>query len=252
MKAASDKRVPRNHPRYDVLMAHYKLEDGIAKKLTTAHALIAQGRGEVFDYMLGERTRPFAKKACRAAAALLLLAEKPILSVNGNTATLVPDKLISLAKRSGAGLEVNVFHDRPGRRKAITQHLYAQGAKHVYGAKPDANIDGLLSPRGKVDSEGILKADVVVVSLEDGDRAEILRKHRKKIVAIDLNPFCRTVKKANISVIDNVIRALPCIEAYVKELKGQKRSMLERILRSYDNAEIIRQAKQAVRGGKMS
>ena len=252
MKAATDRRVPKNHPRYDVLMAHYKLEDGIAKKLTTAHALIAQGRGEVFDYLLGERTRPFAKRACRAAAAMLLLAEKPILSVNGNTGTLVPEKLVSLAKRSGAELEVNVFHERPGRRKAIAKHLYAHGATQVHGERPSGNIDGLLSARGKVDRKGMLLADVVVVSLEDGDRTEILRQHGKKIIAIDLNPFCRTVRKANISIIDNVMRALPCLEAQVKELRKKDEAALRRIIRAYDNKVVIRQAQKAERGGKMA
>lgn len=252
MTSASDKHVPKDHPRYDVLMAHYKLEAGIPKKLTTAHALIAQGRGEVFDYMLGERTRPFAKRACRAAAAMLLLARKPMLSVNGNTSVLVPDELVSLSRAAGAELEVNIFHERPGRRKAIARQLFEHGAGHVYGVKPSGSIDGLNSARGKVDRKGILAADVVVVSLEDGDRTEILRKHGKKVIAVDLNPFCRTVRKANIAIIDNVMRALPCIEQYVKELSSADERALKRIVRSFDSKEAVRRAKNAVRGGRMS
>ena len=64
------------------------------------------GRGECFDYLLGETTAS-AAAAIRAGAALLLLAQRPAISVNGNVAALVPEEMVALA---GPGpLEVNLF-----------------------------------------------------------------------------------------------------------------------------------------------
>ena len=41
---------------------------------------------KAFDYLIKEKTNKFALKAIEAAAALLLTAEKPVISVNGNSA----------------------------------------------------------------------------------------------------------------------------------------------------------------------
>ena len=108
--------IPKNHPRYLSLEARHLLEEGVEKGITTVTGLVAHGRGEAFDYLLGEKSHSFSKQACRAAAAKLLLAEKPIVSVNGNTAMLVPSEMISLADAVGAELEINLFYDAPKRR----------------------------------------------------------------------------------------------------------------------------------------
>ena len=63
MSKSSHFSVPRNHPRYHSLIARHVLEEGVSKKITTITGLVAHGRGEAFDYLLGERTRPFAKRA---------------------------------------------------------------------------------------------------------------------------------------------------------------------------------------------
>ena len=81
--------IPKSHPRYASLVARERVAEGVKKGFTSSQGLIAQGRGECFDYLLGERTTPSAEAATRAAAALLLLAETPALSVNGNVAALV-------------------------------------------------------------------------------------------------------------------------------------------------------------------
>ena len=78
--------VPESHPRYQSLLTRHRIEDGVAKGITSQQGLIAQGRGEAFDYLLGEETIPSADDAARAAAAHLLLADHPVLSVNGNVA----------------------------------------------------------------------------------------------------------------------------------------------------------------------
>ncbi|MFW6384383.1 MAG: phosphopantothenate/pantothenate synthetase, partial [Halodesulfurarchaeum sp.] len=82
--------IPADHPRHDSLVTRHRIEEGIDAGITSRQGLIAQGRGEAFDYLLGERTIASADRAERAAAAALLGADHPVLSVNGNVAALVP------------------------------------------------------------------------------------------------------------------------------------------------------------------
>ena len=50
--------------------------------------------------------------------------------------------------------------------------------------------------------------DVVLVPLEDGDRTIALKKAKKKIITFDLNPLSRTARTADITIVDNVTRAM--------------------------------------------
>jgi len=168
--------VSRDHPRYKSIIAREKLVEGYEKGITALAGLIAHGRGEAFDYLLGERTTEPARRAIRAAAALLLSAKNPVISVNGNTAVLCPGELVELAGAVGAKLEVNLFYRSPERERAIEKVLMEHGAERVYGVEPTGEIPGIASPRAQVDRDGILAADVVLVALEDGDRTEALKK----------------------------------------------------------------------------
>ena len=71
-------------------------------------------------------------------------------------------------------------------------------------------------------------ADVVLIPLEDGDRAEALVKAGKKVIAIDLNPVSRTSMAADVSIVDELTRAIPNITAHAGGLAedGQRRSDL--------------------------
>ncbi|MEM4518697.1 MAG: phosphopantothenate/pantothenate synthetase family protein, partial [Sulfolobales archaeon] len=82
------------HPRYESLMIREKLVKGFKDGYVVAQGLIAHGRGECFDYLIGEETIPPAIKAIRAAAAALLLAKHPVISVNGNVAALVAEDVV--------------------------------------------------------------------------------------------------------------------------------------------------------------
>ena len=166
--------VPEDHPRYESLLTRHRIEAGVDKGITSRQGLIAEGRGETFDYLLGERTIESADAAERAAAAQLLLAEHPVLSINGNVAALVPGESIELAEAVGADLEVNLFNRTEERMRAIVAHLEEHGAEDVKGLAADARIPGLSHERATVDADGIYDADVVLVPLEDGDRAEAL------------------------------------------------------------------------------
>ena len=69
--------VPQSHPRYQSLRLRDLIIAGVEEGVTSRHGLLAHGRGEAFDYMIGERTRRFSSRATRAAAAMLLTAGKP-------------------------------------------------------------------------------------------------------------------------------------------------------------------------------
>ena len=91
-------KVLKSHPRYLYLTIRAKIAEGVKKGITSVHGLIAHGRGEAFDYLIGEKTTKAAKKSIEKAATLLLKAKHPVISVNGNTAALVPKELVQLSK----------------------------------------------------------------------------------------------------------------------------------------------------------
>jgi len=237
--------IPKSHPRYGSLMVRERIVEGYKMGITALQGLIAHGRGEMFDYVLGEISHDFALKAERTAVALMLISKRPVISVNGNTAVLVPEDLVELSSLLNAPLEVNIFHFSRERVLKIKGYLEGFGAKVLAGC--DAELEGLEHARRIVDRRGIYIADTVLVPLEDGDRCEILKRHGKKVIAIDLNPLSRTAKKADITIVDNVVRAIPNMVKFARELRGMGRDELEEIVRSYDNRDILRRAMEKIR-----
>lgn len=144
--------IPPNHPRRESLLVREKLVEGFRNGVVAPEGLIAHGRGECFDYLIGEKTQSFAIKAIEAAAAALLLAKYPVISVNGNVAALVPDQIVKLAEVSGARIEVNLFYRTREREEAIKRLLEANGAREVLGVGDDASavIPELFSERRRV------------------------------------------------------------------------------------------------------
>ena len=244
--------VPDDHPRAESLRTRHRIEAGVEAGITHRQGLIAEGRGEAFDYLLGEETIPSADAAARAAAAALLLADHPVLSVNGNVAALVPGEFVELAEAVGADLEVNLFNRTDGRMERIVEHLREHGATEVKGLAGDAEIPGLEHGRGVVDADGIHDADVVVVPLEDGDRAEALSAMGKTEIVIDLNPLSRSPRTAAIPIIDNVTRAVPNVTRHARELADTPREELERIVAEFDPEAALEAAERAIRGGRLA
>ena len=234
-------RIPRTHPRYESLVVRERLAAGLAGGVVAEEGLIAHGRGEAFDYLIGEETGPWARDAAAAAAAALLLAERPVVSVNGNTAALCAGEAVRLAEAAGAALEVNLFYGAPERRALVAAELERAGAARVLGADPGAaaRLHGLDSARRTVDREGILAADVVLVALEDGDRAEALRAAGKTVIAVDLNPLSRTARAADIPIVDNVTRAAPLLAAECRRMSGLPRDALGAVLAGFDGARCL-------------
>ena len=231
--------IPRSHPRYESLMLRERLVSGFHQGFVHETGLIAHGRGEAFDYLLSEQTVPIADEAERTAAALLLLAKDPIISVNGNVVSLVAHEIAELSYCVPTQIEVNLFHRTEERMNLLILRMKEIGAKEVLGGNADAHIPGLHHDRGWCEQKGIFKSDVVLVPLEDGDRCQALRDMGKKVITIDLNPLSRTAKTAHVTVVDNVVRAVPRISFWVNELKNESFDRLNQIIKQWDNEKML-------------
>lgn len=241
--------IPDSHPRAESLRIRHKIIHGMEHNVVAKAGLIAHGRGEAFDYLLGEVTTPPAKKAIRAAAAALLLSKYPVISVNGNSAALTPYEIVELANVSGAKIEANIFYRSPERLEAIKRVLEEAGAQEILGVGETANgeIPEISSVRRVVDKRGILIADTVLVPIEDGDRTHALRKMGKTVIAVDLNPLSRTSQLASITIVDNQVRCMPLLIEEVKKLRGKTREELEKILEEYDNKKVLGEVIKLIR-----
>ena len=115
--------IPGSHPRRASLLARQSLVDAAAEGLLADSAMIAHGRGEAFDYLLGEVTSESAMSAIREASARLLSAERPVISVNGNTVVLAGEDLIRVAAVVGCPIEVNLYYRTPERVSGLLGRL---------------------------------------------------------------------------------------------------------------------------------
>ena len=86
-----------------------------------------------------------------------------------------------------------------------------------------------------MDSKGILISDLVLLSLEDGDRTDALVNMGKKVIVIDLNPISRSAKRASITIVDNVVRAMPKLVNTVNKLRELDKNQLLKIVGSFNN-----------------
>jgi 4-phosphopantoate--beta-alanine ligase len=236
-----DTHVEEGHPRAESIRIREKLTGNVETKVLALAGLIAHGRGEAFDYILGEKTTTAGMKSITAAAAALLQAEHPVISVNGNAAALCAEDLVMLSTASGAKLEVNLFHRLPGREEAIERVLRKAGAQEILGVGEAAStrIKEVFSERRRVDPKGTYAADVVLVPLEDGDRTEGLVRMGKTVITVDLNPLSRTAQFADITIVDNLVRAIPLLVSEVERLKPLDKEELKKILSAYSNKEVL-------------
>ena len=247
--------IPVTHPRYHSLMIREKLVNGFESGMVAREGLIAHGRGEAFDYLLGERTPEPALKSINAASAHLILANHPVISVNGNVAALCAKDISELSQLLvNLSIEVNLFYHTLSREKLITEELKKYGIKEILGidSNNSVQIPDLESNRRKVDSNGIFIADLVFVPLEDGDRTIALKKMDKKVITVDLNPLSRTSVTSDISIIDNIVRVFPqLIKSIEYHKKNSTQRDLETIINSYNNKETLDECIHIIRtGGK--
>lgn len=239
--------VPKSHPRYESLKTRDLIVEGVKRGIASMHGLIAHGRGEAFDYLLGEKTNDFAKSSIGAAAALLLSAKNPVISVNGNSAALSAKEIVQLSKMIPAKLEVNIFHSSKQRELKIKKHLEKYGATNVLLPDKKHRIKFLESNRRYVNPHGILIADVVFVPLEDGDRAETLVRNGKKVIAVDLNPLSRTSQKSTVTIVDNITRAIPLLLKAINRFKKHDYAKIKKVLKGYSNKKALTAAVKSIR-----
>jgi 4-phosphopantoate--beta-alanine ligase len=220
--------VPKSHPRYGSLMARKRLTEAAGKGLLADSALIAHGRGEAFDYLLGEATCPTSRAAIRETATRLKAADRAVISLNGNAVALAGASLLACAGVLGCAVEINIYYRTPERMRGLLAELesHRDAARlllpshaseidlvPILGASPDGRIPGLEGPRADCHAEGILTADVILVPLEDGDRCEALIALGKTVCVIDLNPLSRTARTATVTIVDELTRCMPLLLA---------------------------------------
>jgi len=233
----SGTRIPDSHPRAASLRVRERMKEAVEAGLVHPTGLIAHGRGEAFDYLLGERTPPEAKAAVAEAARRIRAARQPVLSLNGNTVALAAAACVEVQRAWPAlRLEVNLFHRSEERVARLIAAVEAAGAPRgsVLGRHPDFRIPRLASDRARCAKAGIGASDVVLVPLEDGDRAQALKAMGKTVLTVDLNPLSRTALAADVTVVDELSRALPNIREEVLRLRG-KPANCRRVIERFDN-----------------
>jgi 4-phosphopantoate---beta-alanine ligase len=232
--------IPPDHPRYRSLVTREHLAENAKKGIVSPEGLTAHGRGEAFDYFIGEQTTASALIAEKTAAALLLSARHPVVSVNGNTAALAAQEIATLQKACGAIVEVNLFHRTEERVRLIEDLLMDKGVKVFSGTAE--RLLPLSHDRAWCSREGMYTADVILVPLEDGDRCEALVKMKKTVIAIDLNPLSRTARSATLTIVDELTRALPNIAGACKNLSDAEcRQLVSSLDNNYLLSEAIRE-----------
>ena len=241
--------VNKSHPRYESLVLREKIVKASKKGYLADTAMIAHGRGEAFDYLIGEKTTYPAKRAMYVAVSSLLLSKNPVISVNGNTTALVCEDIIKLAQTIDAKIEINLFYKTDERVKIITELYKEHGYEDILGTLDDEMeyLSEIKNNRSSASKNGILKADTVLIPLEDGDRAEILKNTNKNIITIDLNPLSRTSQMSNISIMDNIVRAVPFMVKIAEDLKTQDKEVLKEIVAEFDNEENLKESLQEIK-----
>ena len=241
--------IPKSHPRYESLLLRDKIVKASEKGYLAPSAMIAHGRGEAFDYLIGEKTTFPAKRAMYVAVAALLLSKNPVISVNGNTSALACDEIIEFANEINAKIEINLFYRTDERVKLLTKLYQDHGYSDILGSPDDdmEYINDIKNNRASASKTGIYTADTVLVPLEDGDRAEILKKSGKNIITIDLNPLSRTSKMSDVSIMDNVTRAIPFMTKIAGDLKTQDRELLLELVNEFDNEENLKESLEQIK-----
>lgn len=244
-------KIPQSHPRASSLIIREKLVNGFRNGIVVPQGLIAHGRGEAFDYLLGEKTTKYAYEAEKAAVCLLLLSNNSIISVNGNTTVLCAKDLVTLSNVTKSRIEVNLFHKSRARTNAIASILRKEDAFDVLGLdnKSKTVIKRVSSNRKYVDKDGIMNSDTIFLALEDGDRTESLVRMGKKVISVDLNPLSRTAIASNITIIDNIVRAIPNMVKISEQLVKKDKSYLLQQIKNFDNKENMHKSLVTIKKG---
>lgn len=218
----------KDHPRYESLVYREKIVKAHKDGILADSGMIAHGRGETFDYLIGEKTTPNSLNSIDVASCYFLTRKHPVLSVNGNTTALVAEDIAQLSKILDIPVEINLYYRTPERIKNIEKVYNDLGVSELLGTDDDDFIDtpDLNGPRSPVSIEGINKADLIFIPLEDGDRAEKLCALNKDIINVDLNPLSRTAQTSTVTIVDNIVRVMPKLITSVNKNMNEDKSIL--------------------------
>jgi len=228
-----------DHPRYQSLLYRQKIVEAHQEGILADSGMIAHGRGECYDYLIGEKTTENSSNTIKVAACYFLTSKHPVLSVNGNTTALVAEDIAELSKLLDIPVEINLYYRTNERVRNIEKVYRSLGVENILGTNDDEfiNTPDLNGPRSPVSIEGISKSDLIFIPLEDGDRAEALSKLDKNIISVDLNPLSRTAVTSTLTIVDNIVRAVPLLIKYIKQLMDYPEDELLSIINSFDNKE---------------
>jgi 4-phosphopantoate--beta-alanine ligase len=123
----------------------------------------------------------------------------------------------------------------------------AAGAENVLLPSRTHALEHIEHNRRWVHPDGIHRADVVCVPLEDGDRCGALIKNGKKVITVDLNPLSRTARAATVTIVDNLTRCLPLMVARAELLRRKSREELRALHQAWDNAAALAAAERQMR-----
>ena len=227
----------KDHPRYESLLHREKIVEAHKKGILADSGMIAHGRGETFDYIIGEKTTSNSRYTIQVASCYFLTKKHPVLSVNGNTTALVAEEIAQLSKILDIPVEINLYYRTPERIVKIEEVYKKLGVKEILGTDEDDFIDtpNLNGPRSPVSISGISKSDLIFIPLEDGDRAEKLSATNKDIISVDLNPLSRTAQTSTLTIVDNIVRAMPLLIKYVNDYMEKDKGELEEKISSFNN-----------------
>ena len=69
----------------------------------------------------------------------------------------------------------------------------------------------------------------------------------KTVVTVDLNPMSRTAKGAGVTIVDNVVRALPLLIQEIQKLQKASPTVLKELVSQYNNDRTLEAAIQWIR-----
>jgi 4-phosphopantoate--beta-alanine ligase len=159
--------------------------------------------------------------------------------------------LVTLSNVTKSRIEVNLFHKSTARTNAIASILRKEDAFDVLGLhnKSKTIIKRVSSNRKYVDKDGIMNSDTIFLALEDGDRTESLVRMGKQVISVDLNPLSRTAIASNITIIDNIVRAIPNMVKISEQLVKKDKSYLLHLIKNFDNKENMHKSLVTIKKG---
>src|SRR5438874_1799998 len=113
--------IPNTHPRAASLRLRERLVEGLHAGIVTETGLIAHGRGEAIDYLLGERPHPFADRTVVAID----------LNPLSRTAKLAQVTIVDELTRVVPALDRQLLADCTAAREVLERRLAAYDNRAV-------------------------------------------------------------------------------------------------------------------------